>query len=68
MAEVKEEAKILASLNHPNIIRLVDCQDTVAVDGCIHIVTEYADTGDLYKVCKHTHTHTHTHTRARVQP
>mmetsp|Transcript_21146 Transcript_21146/g.62993 ORF Transcript_21146/g.62993 Transcript_21146/m.62993 type:complete len:792 (+) Transcript_21146:380-2755(+) len=50
MAEVKEEARILGSLNHPNIIRLVDCRDTTAIDGCIHIITEYADMGDLYKV------------------
>eukprot|EP00035_Acanthoeca_spectabilis_P023560 m.449918 g.449918 ORF g.449918 m.449918 type:complete len:814 (-) comp19889_c0_seq1:747-3188(-) len=50
MREVKDEAKILASLNHPNIIRLVDCRDTIAFDGCLHIITEYADKGDLYKV------------------
>jgi len=50
MQEVKEEAKILASLNHPNIIRLVDCRDTILIDGCMHIVTEYADQGDLYQI------------------
>jgi serine/threonine protein kinase len=40
MREVKDEAKILASLNHPNIIRLVDYHDTIAHDGCLHIITE----------------------------
>eukprot|EP00041_Stephanoeca_diplocostata_P035186 m.1230788 g.1230788 ORF g.1230788 m.1230788 type:complete len:1133 (+) comp24655_c0_seq1:390-3788(+) len=48
MEEVQAEARILASLDHPNIIRLMD--DTIPEDGWLHIVTEYADRGDLYKI------------------
>eukprot|EP00039_Didymoeca_costata_P001766 m.54888 g.54888 ORF g.54888 m.54888 type:complete len:774 (+) comp10957_c0_seq2:421-2742(+) len=44
--EVKAEARILASLDHPNIIKLMD--DSFIESGSLHIVTEYADKGDLY--------------------
>ena len=46
--EVKEEARILSTLAHPNIIKLMD--DSFIESGSLHIVTEYADRGDLYKV------------------
>jgi NIMA (never in mitosis gene a)-related kinase len=46
--EVKEEARILSTLDHPNIIKLMD--DSFIESGSLHIVTEYADQGDLYKV------------------
>lgn len=46
--EVKEEARILSTLAHPNIIKLMD--DSFIESGSLHIVTEYADKGDLYKV------------------
>lgn len=44
---VLNEARIMASLQHPNIIRLIDA--CFIQGGYLHIVMEYADGGDLYK-------------------
>ncbi|KAJ9469412.1 putative serine/threonine-protein kinase nek3 [Diplonema papillatum] len=43
------EVKILAALQHPNIIRYEECVQTGAV---LYIIMEFADGGDLYhKIC-----------------
>lgn len=57
--EVKTEARILAELDHPNIIKLVD--DSFIEHGSLHIVTEFVlvfvgvKTGDSGIICLRAH-------------
>lgn len=41
---IKNEAKILSMLNHPNVLRFVE---KVEANGKVHIITNYCEGGDL---------------------
>ena len=43
-----KEASLLMSLDHPNIIK---CYEAFINNGFLYIVMEYAESGDLHKVC-----------------
>lgn len=48
-ATVEYEIKILESLNHPNIVRLIDHFNT---DRSTYIITEYCGDGDLRQLLR----------------
>jgi len=49
--EAKKEIKLLASFNHPNIVRY---RDSFLEMGKLHIVMDYAEGGDLHNLLKDT--------------
>lgn len=44
-----KEAQILKTINHPHVIKYFT---SFMEDGCLHILMEYADGGDLYELLK----------------
>jgi serine/threonine protein kinase len=44
LSRIQDEAHLLARLNHPHILQVVDI---VSLRGCVSLVTEYVDGGDL---------------------
>eukprot|EP00759_Apiculatamorpha_spiralis_P053217 PhF_6_TR6129/c1_g1_i2/m.9084/K08857/NEK1_4_5; NIMA (never in mitosis gene a)-related kinase 1/4/5 len=50
IADAHKELQILGSLNHPNIIRLIEHQET---ESSLYLIMEYAEGGDLERVINH---------------
>jgi len=45
--DAERECKLLSQLHHPNIVEYVD---SFVEDGCLHLVTEYCELGDLARL------------------